>query len=356
MRNLAKSLTLALVAAFFMSILIAPSVLVEAESATIVVPDDYPTIQEAIGNATEGDTIYIKKGSYVENPVVNKSVSLVGEDMESTIIDVTAGLKVQSDNVNITGLTLFDGWQGIAVYADYCNISGNKVRDSDYGIALLSATNNIVTRNVIHSIGPSAGIQLSYSNNNLIEKNYIYSCTDGIQVRSGSCNNLVTENLVTNCSDVAMRLLGTYSPPSYYEPNDNMITNNVLSNSGTGATIYRANNNTLYNNNFINNTNQISTNEWYAQEWGYGFSNNTLDQNYWSNYNGTDNNTDGTGDTPYTIDEHNQDNQPLMKPIEIDTIPEFPSWTILPLLITTTLAAIIYRRKLHSTRQSHRSY
>ncbi|MGD2066464.1 MAG: right-handed parallel beta-helix repeat-containing protein [Candidatus Bathyarchaeota archaeon] len=356
MCNLTKSFALGLVVAFFMSSLIVPSILAETESGTLVVPDDYQTIQEAIGKATEGDTIYIKKGTYVENPVVNKSVSLVGEDMESTVIDVTAGLKVQSDNVNITGLTLFDGWQGITVSADYCNISGNKVTDSEYGIVLLSAANNIVTKNVIHSIGPSAAIQLSYSNANLIEKNYIDSCTEGIQVKSGSCNNLVTENLVTHCSSVAMRLLGTYSPPSYYEPNDNTITNNVLSNSGVGATIYRANNNTLYNNNFINNTYQISTNEWYAQQWGYGFSNNTIDQNYWSNYNGTDNNSDDIGDTPYIIDEHNQDNQPLMNPAETDTIPEFPSWTILPLLVTATLAALTYRKRMHNTRQSGRSY
>ncbi len=69
--------------------------LVNAESNTIVVPDDYSSIQEAINNAIEGNTIFIKKGTYVENPVVNKSVSLIGEDRDSTVIDVTAGLKVQ---------------------------------------------------------------------------------------------------------------------------------------------------------------------------------------------------------------------------------------------------------------------
>ena len=37
---------------------------VKAEPKTIVVPDDYPTIQGAIGNASDGDTIYVKKGIY----------------------------------------------------------------------------------------------------------------------------------------------------------------------------------------------------------------------------------------------------------------------------------------------------
>ncbi len=69
---------------------------VRAESKTITVPDDSPTIQEAINAADVGDTIFVKRGTYVENPVVNKSVSLIGEDRDKTIIDVTAGLKVRA--------------------------------------------------------------------------------------------------------------------------------------------------------------------------------------------------------------------------------------------------------------------
>ena len=58
-------------------------VTVEAKSA-IVVPDDYPTMVSAIGNATNGDTILVRKGIH-EGPinktvVIDKSLSIIGED------------------------------------------------------------------------------------------------------------------------------------------------------------------------------------------------------------------------------------------------------------------------------------
>ncbi len=127
MSNLAKSLAFVLAATFLMSLAILPPPMTEAESKTTVVPDDYPTIQQAINHVAEGDVIYVKKGTYVENPIVNKSISLVGEDRDSTVIDVTAGLSVESNSVTLTGFTIYDGWRGIVVSANCCRISGNKI-------------------------------------------------------------------------------------------------------------------------------------------------------------------------------------------------------------------------------------
>ena len=76
---------------------------------TIIVPDDYPTIQEAINNANNGDTIFVRVGTYYENLVVDKSITLTGENKETTIIDggkkenVT---KIIADHVTISGFTI----------------------------------------------------------------------------------------------------------------------------------------------------------------------------------------------------------------------------------------------------------
>jgi nitrous oxidase accessory protein len=284
------------------------------EAETIVVPDDYTLIQDAINKAREGDTIFVKRGVYVENPVVNKSISLIGEDRDSTVIDVTAGLKVQSNNVAIAGFTIYDGYDGISLAANYCNISGNKITNATHGIVVFGYENSI-SENIFESIGLSSAIQLNFANRNLINRNYIVSCVEGIQIWQNSNNNTITQNTITNCRGTAI---------SFQYSNDNVIAANNVSLSGFGTSIYGSNSNTIFNNNYISNAVQFSANEEYYLSFGNNRSVNTINQNFWSDYTGKDANHDGIGDTPYVIDEYNQDNNPLMTPVAITEAP-YPS-------------------------------
>ena len=97
---------------------------VHAETQTLIVPEDYSTIQEAIDVAIDGDTIFVKKGIYQEEKLeISKSISLVGEAAKETeihfvpplfdkqilgaIIEVrSTALSINTDNVRISGLTL----------------------------------------------------------------------------------------------------------------------------------------------------------------------------------------------------------------------------------------------------------
>ena len=63
MGTASKSFALVLVALFLTSLVVLSPAPVTAESKTIVVPDDYPTIQAALGNVSAGDTIFVSKES-----------------------------------------------------------------------------------------------------------------------------------------------------------------------------------------------------------------------------------------------------------------------------------------------------
>ena len=76
----------------FMIVIVPAVKFVRATPNTIVVPDDYSTIQAAINAASDGDTLFVKKGTYElpvnQTLVIYKTLSLMGEDAENTIINL----------------------------------------------------------------------------------------------------------------------------------------------------------------------------------------------------------------------------------------------------------------------------
>ena len=73
---------------------------------TIIVPDDYHNITEAVNNAKDGDTIFVKSGTYVESVTINKNLTIKGENKENTIVDANnlgPAFLVKAENVIITG-------------------------------------------------------------------------------------------------------------------------------------------------------------------------------------------------------------------------------------------------------------
>lgn len=121
----------------------------------IVVPDDYPTIQDAINHANEGDTIYVKPGTYYEHIIVNKTVSLIGENRSNTILDGGNGaetvVRIISNNVFLKELSITHGSSGISVYgANNVNIARNHIFDNqNYGIFVGASVNISIYENLI---------------------------------------------------------------------------------------------------------------------------------------------------------------------------------------------------------------
>ena len=85
-------------------------------SATITVPTDYSTIQEAINAAVDGDSISVVPGTYYEKiNFYGKDIKVVGQDRLTTIID---GSDANSDgggviNGDFESYSFQNGWQYI---------------------------------------------------------------------------------------------------------------------------------------------------------------------------------------------------------------------------------------------------
>ncbi len=115
----------------------------------------FTTIQEAIDAANPGDTIYVYSGTYFEHLTIDKSLTLIGENKETTIIDGEGYGKViyvSGDDVGISGFTIQNGEYGIYCdESDSAYIHHNILRDYTYGIYNHQTIDGWITHNKITS-------------------------------------------------------------------------------------------------------------------------------------------------------------------------------------------------------------
>lgn len=214
----------------------------------IYVPTDFPTVQAAINNADEGCTIFVHEGVYNENVVVNKTVSLLGENKEKTMIDGgDSGMTVSilAENVSVKNFTIQGGGSnayesGIFVGAFHGNVTDNIiVENSLFGICLNYSINTLVSANVIRQ-NKGDGIVLYNSYNNTFVDNTLTGNKIGLHLHSSDQNNISSNTLQEN------RLGGV----GLVYSSGNWITNNsILRNTGNGIILdYSSDNNMLTGN------------------------------------------------------------------------------------------------------------
>jgi parallel beta-helix repeat protein len=120
---------------------------------------------------------------------------------------------------------------------------------------------------------------------------------------ANSENNVFSRNTLEN---------NTYGI-SFSVSDNNVVSENTIVGNDYGVELYYSLNNNIYRNNFVNNTWQAVINHEWGMSSADSWDNGSLG-NYWSNYGGDDDNSDGIGDTPYIIDADNTDRYPLMAP------------------------------------------
>ena len=150
---------------------------------------DYLTIQKAI-NAPEtldGHTILVDAGIYYDHVFISKSISLIGENRSTTVIDGNETgnvVSINSDFVTVRGFTIqnsgfFVGLpSGIEMGASNCTINNNIITFNKGGISLLWGGNHTITNNTISS--NHIGINIVYSVGNKIFHNYFLNNTNQV--------------------------------------------------------------------------------------------------------------------------------------------------------------------------------
>ena len=180
-------------------------------------------------------------------------------------------------------------------FSDGCIITGNTFESFMASLMLTGSSRNTITNNDLSNTGEFFGSMiLSYSSQrNTITKNTIHDNTVAVAFWNNSNNNIICNNdIIDNYGGIAFE---------YIDGGSRLRDG--------GPPPWPSIDNKIYHNNFIDNTIQ-AYDEGYNQ-WDDGYPSGG---NYWSDYNGSDENGDGIGDTPYDIMGGSQDLYPLMEP------------------------------------------
>jgi parallel beta-helix repeat protein len=266
-------------------------------------PGNYSTIQDAIDNATSGDTIFVYDGSspYQEPEIIiRKSINLIGEDKDNTVIvDNLISIVHGGDGVNISGFT----FNNSSIFADYI-LSGIVISDNhfigrDSGMDFYADDSFIISNTFKNCLMP---IIIEGSNNRISDNIFMYNledwCAEGeIHCLDGS-RLIITNNTFLNYDKevyrVGIRL--EYTDDCIIEDNEfngyedaiwlwgnarnHTISHNTFINNDNGILISPGSAfNMILNNNFINNS--IDSASYFPY-----ISKNVFDSNYWDEWIG----------------------------------------------------------------------
>ena len=241
-------------------------------------PGNYSVIQDVVDNASDGDTVYVFSGVYSDffynhyfgySVLINKTINLIGEDKNTTIIDgqnITKqrNIIIQADSITITGFTIrYCGTTyldtGILIIDTNNNTISNCIfYENHFAIFQMSGKYNIVKNNDFQE--NTYCIEIEGKENNFFNNN-LRKNVNGIVIEGKE--NMIFDNIITE-NEIAIGLGG----------NNNIVTNNHIFNNTRGIGIFNSKGNGIEKNNIILNnyqayfeTNFFKRNAWRKNYW-----------------------------------------------------------------------------------------
>jgi len=308
---MSKTAALMLVLVFLIASCVIAPLPVKAGSKTLVVPDDYATIGEAISAVAEGDLVFVKNGTYNEQTLtIDKALALEGENVEGTTVifhpplyftggwhgtgpvyDYDNVLTINANDVEISGFTisaelttetpanlptigtgsnppfLIWGVAKILLNGNHTKITGNTIET----VVVIGGSNQTVAENTLVSgvvcDGSSNKVFLNLITGsgiavegfaNEIHANNISDVHSGIQVKGEA--HVIAGNNITNCEYG----IGVYCTYVGVVGSHNLFYSNRLIQNVNGIFVTGGNNNTFFSNELIRNTfgATVETAEW----------------------------------------------------------------------------------------------
>ena len=234
-------------------------------------------------------------------------------------------------------------------------IISNTFNNTPTAITIATTGNNALCRNNVISknsiIEAYNGIFAASVNGTMVSENIMMHVTNPIyagknaQITNNQLFNGENAISIDSYSTISGNLISNFTGGMFISGFQSSITQNTVANctypialSGSNDN-YPLDNNTLYHNNFVNNTQPlllIDNASLSLTNWDNG-----AQGNFWSNYNGTDSNGDGIGDTGYVLGGNFTDRYPLMQPYVVQYSDlEMGQWFFVAAAVAAAVGAI----------------
>ena len=252
-------------------------------------PADFCTIQEAISNASPGDIVYVRNGTYHENIVLDKTLMLIGESRNTTVIDGKGAgtvIFVNTNNTIIKSFTIRNSGErqdnewpsGIWLNnASNCTLLNNHVTNNTLGIMLYSSSSNLLKNNSMTANRYNFGVLgwgPAHFNHDIDVSNtvdgkpiyYLVNCHGGeVPLDAGYVAVINSTNIMVK----NLNLQSNYEGILFAYTHNSTITNNTSISNLHGICLIFSSNNTI-----LDNT--VAGKSYYGFGIGLSFSSNNL--------------------------------------------------------------------------------